>query len=908
MLVKQFSDLFTGRTNAYGFNQTCLKEPLTEEIYADHLKGEQRIGVYPIVERTLTKWAVIDIDEQNFNLARDFAMVATKNGVNAYIERSKSKGFHCLLPNQKIITKKGYKNIEDIQVGEYVLTDKRRFRKVTKVFKHDYTGDICEFSLNYTPEKIRVTNDHRCLNDTFEWEQAKNFKVGDKMVFPIQKSDSMWNRFNLPRFKKTTHMNYPKEKYLVTNKKNITKLTNPKLWWLVGLYLAEGSLYNLRKARPRGTNSRIIFAIGEKEKHLLNKFKHYYEELYVNFKVTVENPYGGAQRFIINNRHFFELIKLFGRTKTKHLPRWVMNLNKQCRDYLIKGYFDGDGHYDKKHQRGFTSVCLDLLKGFQELLLKDGEISSIQIHSEEKEISIQGKKCHKQKAYRLIILNNPMLGKIKHNAYGIPQYFLPRIKKIRTYQANKEKVYNLEVEEDNSYVTSLGAVHNCWMFLEDFIPALEARLVIEMFLKEMEYICEVFPKQDETTEEHPYGNFIFLPLFGGNIKEGKTVFVDSNNEIIISSVEELSKIKLTPVSVFKDIIELNELKREKTIITPESQSKPRLLSNSTLPCIERIKAGIKRGHRNECAFRLSIYLKDRGLAQDEVHTLIEKWNDKNEPAKDKSRSQTLQELQGVVSSVFKGKYKSYGCESGIILEYCDKETCPIILAQDKKAQIEKGLIVLIFRDPKTMVFRKSNYEYRLTNFDFSKSGKYKCSLTLSNMKEEKIIFKDFVSLDTHTHRERFVKASKDKDVDNDIIKIEDLVRKQLEKEEKEKIAKAKQLYVMTEKEKNEAVRYLENTPHILKDVIALTNQMGIVGEEIIRLMVYLCFTSRILKEPLSITIKGESSSGKSYIPTRVKQLLPEEGVFFITRATANAFYHLPEDGMQHKIIFIEQLT
>ncbi len=55
--------------------------------------------------------------------------------------------------------------------------------------------------------------------------------------------------------------------------------------------------------------------------------------------------------------------------------------------------------------------------------------------------------------------------------------------------------------------------------------------------------------------------------------------------------------------------------------------------------------------------------------------------------------------------------------------------------------------------------------------------------------------------------------------------------------------------------------------------------MGIVGENILRVMVYLCFTSRITEHPLSITVKGESSSGKSFACQLVKKLIPEEGMF-----------------------------
>jgi len=75
----------------------------------------------------------------------------------------------------------------------------------------------------------------------------------------------------------------------------------------------------------------------------------------------------------------------------------------------------------------------------------------------------------------------------------------------------------------------------------------------------------------------------------------------------------------------------------------------------------------------------------------------------------------------------------------------------------------------MFRNAETMVFKKKEYEYRLANFEFTKAGKFKCTLTLS--KGELIIFKDAISLDKHAHRKRFVDAGKDKELDADLIKI-----------------------------------------------------------------------------------------------------------------------------------------
>ena len=446
--------------------------------------------------------------------------------------------------------------------------------------------------------------------------------------------------------------------------------------------------------------------------------------------------------------------------------------------------------------------------------------------------------------------------------------------------------------------------YHVWMFFEEPVLALKARLVVEQILSDINLTCEVFPKQDATDEFNPFGNFIFMPLFGECAKKDKTIFVNLQGKVALRSSDHLRKMKKVSKQAIDDIIEVNDLKRKQIYAATEPKDNRQTIKKEP-PCITKIKEGVKRGHRNECSFRLAIFFKERGLGKEEVAMLIAKWNDKNEDPKDKNKQQTLKELNRVVDSVFKGQYKSYGCDSAIIADYCDRDNCPLVLAQDKKALIEKGLIVLVFRDPATMVYRKKDYEYRLTTINVDKSGKFRCSLTL--LRDETLLYKDTISLDKASNRSKFVKAAKDDEIDIDIIKIEDLARKQLEKEEKEALDKPKQLYIMTEDEKKAALSFMERTPHILHEVIKLTDSAGIIGEEAVRLMVYLCFTSRITENPLSVTIKGESSSGKSYIPTRILGFVPEEGCFFISRATANAFYHLPEDGMQHKIIWISEL-
>ncbi len=439
--------------------------------------------------------------------------------------------------------------------------------------------------------------------------------------------------------------------------------------------------------------------------------------------------------------------------------------------------------------------------------------------------------------------------------------------------------------------------YHVWTFFDKPIEAVKPRLVFEMIMEELDTTCEIFPKQDEVGENQ-FGNFIFLPLFGGDIKRGRTVFVDDTNNIFVDNLPDLKKIKITEVKNIEETIVNNELER-KTIILKETPVSEHRTFSRELPCIEKIKQGVDKGNRDIACLRLVINYKEKGIPREDIETLISNWNLKNKqhlPSKD---------LIKTINSVFRGNYKSYGCEDPIIQQYCDKEKCPLTESQLRKEQIEEGVITMVFRDADTMVFRKKNYEYRLAGFEFTKAGKFKVSLTLS--KDSKIVYKDLVKLDMASNRKRFINAANDDELDSDLITIDDLVKKQLEKEEQDKLLTPKQLYIMTEQEKDEAVKFLENTPDILYRVIDITNKMGVVGDEVVRLMVYLCYTSRIMKDPLSITVKGESSSGKSFSCQNIQRLIPEEGYHFITRATQNAFYHLPEDGMQHRIIYINEL-
>ena len=92
--VEKFADLFTGRTDAYGTDTggACWS-PVTLKTYERHLDGVEPIGIYPMVNN-MVRWGCCDIDTGDWSEAFLLATALTGMGLEPYIERSRSKGWH----------------------------------------------------------------------------------------------------------------------------------------------------------------------------------------------------------------------------------------------------------------------------------------------------------------------------------------------------------------------------------------------------------------------------------------------------------------------------------------------------------------------------------------------------------------------------------------------------------------------------------------------------------------------------------------------------------------------------------------------------------------------------------------------------------------------------------------------
>ena len=113
----------------------------------------------------------------------------------------------CFPKETSIVTIDGYKNIEDIEVGDKVLsynekTNKTEYKEVLKLFVHEnYENYMYELTIN--GKILKVTGEHRIyIKNNYgingEWIEVKDLKVGDKLM---DKDNDIYMISSIKRYK-----------------------------------------------------------------------------------------------------------------------------------------------------------------------------------------------------------------------------------------------------------------------------------------------------------------------------------------------------------------------------------------------------------------------------------------------------------------------------------------------------------------------------------------------------------------------------------------------------------------------------------------------------------------------------------------------------------------------------------
>jgi len=198
---------------------------------------------------------------------------------------------------------------------------------------------------------------------------------------------------------------------------------------------------------------------------------------------------------------------------------------------------------------------------------------------------------------------------------------------------------------------------HAWFLFQDWIEAAPVRKKLHHWLEEIGAPrTEVFPKQDSLTDDQ-YGNFINLPLFGRDVQDGKTVFVDDDFQPITDLLGYLGDIQKIPTSLVLGEAPVQIYR-----------------SFGLKPCvIKMLRSGVTEFQR-VASFRIAVQLRQAGMPYQCSIDLLKQWAMKNRPTGSKGTITEI-EIHSQVTCAYKKKY-SFGCEEPIMVAHCEA-CCPV---------------------------------------------------------------------------------------------------------------------------------------------------------------------------------------------------------------------------------------
>lgn len=141
----------------------------------------------------------------------------------------------------------------------------------------------------------------------------------------------------------------------------------------------------------------------------------------------------------------------------------------------------------------------------------------------------------------------------------------------------------------------------------------------------------------------------------------------------------------------------------------------------------------------------------------------------------------------------------------------------------------------------------------------------------------------------------------------DLIRLTDLLevyREELFEAEVNPIAEQYSAKELTPKATEKAVEFLSK-PNLLKNIDALLEQSGIIGEQENRMMLFVIASGYKMPYLLHALVQGTSGEGKSHLLNSIAQTMPQEDVMNTTRITKKSLYHYQDKELTNKLILIQ---
>ncbi|ENM1256144.1 Dam family site-specific DNA-(adenine-N6)-methyltransferase, partial [Escherichia coli] len=338
-----------------------------------------------------------------------------------------------------VLCKNGYKPIEDVCPGDYVVSHLGRLQQVKRVgSKIANTGLLNAVG---QPLDIRTTNDHPFL--AVRWKAQNTRKNGTYFKRELLSEPEWRAACDMPGYQWCALTNFNIASPDICSR----FLSEEQAMYLAGAYVGDGYI-----RRWRGKSKKaVVFGIN------CQKLRKFHCRIPENI-FSVASEIRGSIKVTLNdtcyanwlNEHFGEL------SHAKRIPAWVMS--HPLRHVFLQGYLDTDGTPSGKAGFRINSVSPALAWGVAGLSQTCGYVSSVSFIEVEPKKVIEDRVVNQRNYYQVTICPQKLSRKSRL-AHGM---LLRTVKEFKS--VGLDTVYNIEVEGDHSYILNGAVVHNCQAF------------------------------------------------------------------------------------------------------------------------------------------------------------------------------------------------------------------------------------------------------------------------------------------------------------------------------------------------------------------------------------------------------------------------------------------------------------
>lgn len=399
----------------------------------------------------------------------------------------------CFSPDALVLMEDGtYKPIKDIVIGDVVYTHVGRTQKVKNVMVREVRNDesVYNISVEGFPGVMTVTGDHpfytlrgndKCLCGCGKeiWKNVYSHKCSSPNLIlnikyikhhhnrPIKIKDCSCGKFEWISIENFRDHEWFLSPWLNTKNK-ISNVPSIEFARLVGYYAAEGCI------PKKGTSTRLTFNINEKDtlgSDVINICN------ILGYKTKIYNhPTCKCFNIEIQNKEFRNFcLKNVGKgSLNKKLSIEIMSWDDECLKNLLLGEFLGDGWIDPKKGMKCVSISFDLICQLSTILNKLKIRNTISVHQKNNRLSKnilyqvivpRGESAESVRLWLTPYLRNKDIinSSQKNLHYKNHNRVEGQLRCIKKYEKVDYKglVYDLTIENDESFIVNGIAVHNC---------------------------------------------------------------------------------------------------------------------------------------------------------------------------------------------------------------------------------------------------------------------------------------------------------------------------------------------------------------------------------------------------------------------------------------------------------------